>query len=399
MRGSTLALPISKVSFRDTWAEVSLDAIFYNTSIFKKAIESSCLLMAVVKADGYGHGSVEVAKTAIDAGADYLGVAFLDEALVLRKGGITAPILILGYTPPESIEEAIDHQITVTVFSHDVLDKIITYSNSAKKQAIIHLKVDTGMGRVGVTKKDEALSLARKSEDSDFITLEGIFTHFSSADGEEPKATMNQFTAFKSTFQYLEANKIEIPIKHCCNSAGTIRFPEMHLNMVRVGISLYGLHPSEVTKGYAFPLEQALHFKTKIAAIKTVQKGSPISYGRTFIANQTTKIATLPVGYADGLSRQLSNQGQALVKNTSVPIVGRVCMDQTMIDVSLIDCKIGDEVILFGGTEVGFISIDEVAEKMGTINYEVVCSVMKRVPRNYIRNNEIVASKNLLLGN
>jgi alanine racemase len=392
----TTVLSKTRVSFRETWAEVSLDAIYQNTKLFRNSINDSCRLMAVVKADGYGHGAIEVAKTALEAGADYLGVAFLDEAICLRKNGIKAPILLLGYTPPESIEEAIEHQITITVFTQSVLDKIITYTNLTKKQAFIHIKVDTGMGRIGVTTKEEALVLAQMSEKSNYVKLEGIFTHFSSADGEDPSYTKEQYNLFKTIYHFLELNRIQIPLKHCCNSAGTILFPEMHLDMVRVGISIYGLHPSSVTKKESLPLKQSFHLKTRIAALKTVQNGNAISYGRTFIADRATVVATLPIGYADGVSRKLSNQGYVMLNNRLAPIIGKVCMDQMMVDVSMIETKIGDEVTLFGGTENGFISLDKLAEMIETINYEVVCAVGKRVPRIYIRNNQIVEQKNQL---
>lgn len=384
----------SKNSFRDTWAEISLDAISNNTTVFKKSIAEGCRLMAIVKADGYGHGSVEVGKAALEAGADCLGVAFLDEALVLRKNGIDAPILVMGYTPPESIEAAIDNRITVTVFTGDVLDQI----NALKRAAVVHIKIDSGMGRIGVRSKEEALALAQKAAASEYVTLEGIFTHFSSADGDDPSYTYEQFESFQSIYWYLEANGIHIPVKHCCNSAATIRFPEMHLDLVRVGISLYGLYPSSMIKNYAFPLEQAFHFKTKVVALKTVQPDTAISYGCTFVAEKETSIATIPVGYADGLSRQLSNKGVALIHGRRAPIVGRVCMDQTMLDVTGTEVKAGDEVVLFGGTGKDFLSVDEVADWMGTINYEVVCLIGKRVPRVYVRGDKVVGSANMLLG-
>ncbi|WP_338421078.1 alanine racemase [Mesobacillus harenae] len=388
-----------KASYRETWAEVSLDAIYHNASIFKNSIAPKCKLMAVIKADGYGHGSVEAGETALEAGADYLGVAFLDEAIVLRKNGISASILVLGYTSPDAVQEAIQHDITLAVYTEEAITAIHSSAAKLDKKAKVHLKVDTGMGRIGVITKEDALSLAQQADRSEHIELEGIFTHFSSADEEETAPTIEQFEKFKAIFNYINQHQISIPIKHCCNSAGSMRFPEMHLDMVRVGISLYGLNPSEVVRSEAFPLKQALSFKTKVTMVKKVQQGDTLSYGRTFKADRETLIATIPVGYADGLSRQLSNRGSALVHNRRVQIVGRVCMDQTMLDVSNLEgVQIGDEVVLFGRAEDdAFISIDEVAELMGTINYEVVCLVMKRVPRVYVRNEKAVNFKNMLL--
>jgi alanine racemase len=377
---------------RDTWVEIHLDAIEHNVKQFKEKLNVNCRFMAVVKADGYGHGAVEVARAAIKGGADYLGVAFLDEALQLRNACITSPILILGYTAPQYVEIAIKHDITMTLFSEEVIDSIIEQAKKLGKQAKVHLKVDTGMGRIGVQTKDEALKLAEKALSSDWVILEGIFTHFADADNPDPAYTQQQFANFMEVIGYLREHGIEIPIKHCCNSAATMNFPEFHLDMVRVGISLYGLLPSPDINHQSFTLKQALTFKTKIAALKQVESGQAISYGCTYKTEREAIIATIPVGYADGLSRLLSNRGTMTVRNTKVPIVGRVCMDQTMLDVSAVpEVKVGDEVTIFADQQ-----IDEVAELMGTINYEVVCLIGKRVPRVYRYQNEIVKITNLL---
>ena len=377
---------MSNEGYRDTWVDISLSAIYDNTLTFKNHISKKTKLMAVVKADGYGHGAVEVSNAAIKAGADYLGVAILDEALALRKAGITHPILVLGYTPPRSIEAAINNNISLTVYSKEVLSKTITLSSKLYKITNIHLKVDTGMGRVGVTSKEEALSLAKMAEESPYVYLEGLFTHFANADSNDQSYTKQQFSSFQNIISHLKENQIEIPIKHCCNSAATICNRNMHLDMVRVGISLYGLYPSKDVKTTRFPLKQAMHFRTKISAVKQVSVGKMISYGCTYSTERPTYIATIPVGYADGFSRLLSNKGHVLIKNNRVPIVGRICMDQSMIDVThlpFIDTE--TEVTLFGSADKSFISIDEIAEQMGTINYEVVCLIGKRVPRVYVK--------------
>ena len=236
------------MSYRDTWAEISLEAIKHNTSEFKNFVGKSVKMMAVVKADGYGHGAVPVAKAAVEAGADYLAVAILDEAIQLREAGITEPILVLGYTPVRSIRDAILAGVDLTVFSEDVLDEIIFQSQKLKKTVSIHLKIDTGMSRIGVQTGEEALVLAKKVNASPTVILKGIFTHFANADSEDPSYTFQQFERFNSVISYLENHQISIPLKHCCNSAGTMNFPEMHLDMVRVGIALYGLYPELLLK-------------------------------------------------------------------------------------------------------------------------------------------------------
>jgi alanine racemase len=389
---------MNNISYRETWAEISLDSIYHNTLTVKSNLHKNCRLMAVIKADGYGHGAIKVAKTAIKAGADYLGVAFLDEALQLRDAGIDLPILVLGYTPPYSVEMAVLHDITLSIFSRDVLDELLDCTKRLNRFVHIHLKVDTGMTRIGVTTKEEALTLANKIMSSPFLILEGLFTHFADADNQDLTYTHQQFELFTSFIDFLEKNQVKIPIKHCCNSAATINYPEMHLDMVRVGIGLYGLLPSLDTQHDLYPLEQAIHFKTKISSLKFVTKNQSIGYGCTYKPKRDSLIATIPAGYADGLSRTLSNRGTVLVNDMRVQIVGRVCMDQTMLDVTSVpNVKIGDEVILYGGSKESFISIHEIAEHMNTISYEVVCSIGKRVPRVYIENGINVEVNNHLV--
>ncbi|KIL40395.1 alanine racemase [Gordoniibacillus kamchatkensis] len=372
---------------RDTWAEISLDAISHNAELFKTAIGASCRLMAVVKANGYGHGAAEVAAAAIAAGADWLGVAILDEALQLRAAGIDLPILVLGYTPPRSVEAAVLNRVTLTVYSADVLGQLIACTERLQRRAAIHLKIDTGMSRIGVTSKEAALALAQQALASRHVDLEGMFTHFAEADNPESPYTRRQFETFRSYIEFLHEHHIDVPLKHCCNSAAAMHFPDMHLDMVRVGIALYGLKPSADIDHPGFPLRQAMQLKTRVSAVKRISAGQSVSYGRTFTAASDCTVATIPVGYADGLSRQLSGKGFALIGHTRVPIIGRVCMDQTMLDATSVpDVQAGDEVVLFGGTEQAFIAIDEVAAHMNTINYEVVCLIGQRVPRVYVRS-------------
>jgi alanine racemase len=380
---------MKKLSYRDTWTEISLDNFKDNFFQFKQFVHPHSKIMVVVKADGYGHGAVEIARTAILSGADYLGVALLDEALQLREAGILNPILILGYTPARSVKEAILQNITLTVFDNDMLNEIIIQANHLSKTASIHIKIDTGMSRIGVSSPEEALILAKKAISAPYVYLEGVFTHFANADNADPTFTYTQFQKFQNVIAFLETEKIDVPLKHCCNSAATMKFKEMHLDMVRIGVALYGLYPVALLKEHPIQLKQAMCFKTKIVAVKKVCATQPISYGCTWKSEKESVIATLPLGYADGFSRLLSNRGQVLIHGQKASITGRVCMDQTMIDVTdLENCSVGDEVTIFGHSYSSFQSVDQIAELMGTINYEVVCLIGKRVPRVYFKNED-----------
>jgi len=386
------------VGYRNTWAEISLDAIEHNTRWFLGQLAGSTRMMAVVKADGYGHGAVEVARAAIGAGAGMLGVAFLDEAVQLREDGITSPILLLGYTPPQSVEAAIRHNVTLTVFTDDVIKEIIECAERLKRQARIHLKIDTGMSRVGVTSEEEALSLAMKAKASSYVVVEGIFTHFADADNEDATFTELQFERFMQVIRSLDEQGITFPIRHCCNSAGTLRYPHMHIDMVRVGISLYGLSPSPAMSVRVKPLRQAMQFRTRVAALKRLSPNTPIGYGCTYTTERDSLIATIPVGYADGLPRLLSNRGCALIRGRKVPLVGNVCMDQVMLDVTDVpDIEPGEEVVLFGQSAGKVLSADDLAALTGTIGYEIVCQVGKRVPRLYTNAGTYVSGRNELL--
>lgn len=387
-------------SYRDTWAEISLDAIEHNARTFKKNLRRGCKLMAVVKADGYGHGAYETARAALRAGAEYLGVALLDEALELRAAGITEPVLVLGYTPPRSVKKAVEANVTLTVFTTEVLEAVgAAAAVSPLTPARIHLKVDTGMTRIGVRTKEEALSLARQAIQTPGIALEGVFTHFATADSPDDTFTREQFRRFMDILRYLSDEGINIPLRHCCNSAATMQYSDMHLDMARVGISLYGLPPSPSFAQDTHALQPAMQFKTRLVQVKDVETGTPVSYGRTFIAERPSRIGTIPVGYADGLSGSLSNRADLLVHGNRVRIAGRVCMDQTMLDITDVqNAKEGDSVTIFGQSENAYLPVDELAGLMGTINYEVVCLIGKRVPRVYMHKGKPVATVNKLIG-
>ena len=384
-------------SYRETWVEISLDNLKYNIKAFKELIQPKTALMAVVKADGYGHGAKEVAQTAIDAGANYLAVAFLDEAIVLRKAGFSTPILVLGYTSLDdaTIEKAIDYNIALTVYSKKAVENIQKAADKKKTTCRIHLKIDSGMNRIGIRTVEEALKIV-STITSDYLNLEGIFTHFADADAIQSTFVYDQFNHFMEIVSRIQKEGYSIPIKHCCNTAATIAFPEMHLDMVRVGIGIYGLYAEEHLRD-KIELKPIMTFKTKPILIKQVLAGQTISYGRTYTTIKDSIIATIPVGYADGFSRSLSNIGNVTLNGHKAPIVGRVCMDQTMVDLTEIDpIHFNHEIILFGDPLNNCISIGEVAEQMNTIHYEVACLIGARVPRVYIHNNKIVNTTGLL---
>ncbi|GAB3794264.1 alanine racemase [Virgibacillus kimchii] len=382
-------------SYRETWTEISLDAIHHNVKAFKEHIGNNTKYMAVVKADGYGHGAAEIANEALLAGADYIAVAILDEAILLREAGIQAPILVMGYTPPEAIETAIKNDITLTVFTPEAAEAVKDMARKLEKQTRVHIKAETGMNRIGLRDKNHVLDLAR-SLSSEYVIIEGIFTHFADADNKDTSYTDKQFESFMEITDYLKDHGVDVPIRHCCNSAGTIAHPSKHLDMVRVGIAMYGLYPEDFMKEI-IDLTQAMTLKTKPVFIKNLRPQESISYGCTFTTEQDSKIATIPIGYADGFSRLLSNRGDVMVNGERSRIVGRVCMDQSMIDVTGIDHVDHETVFsIFGDEKAGHIPMAEVADLMGTIHYETTCLIGKRIPRVYVKDGREVKEKSQL---
>jgi len=376
---------IQSDSYRDAWAEINASALAGNVKRLKAFVGASVQIMAVVKADGYGHGAVESAKAALRAGAQYLAVAIMDEALELRKSGVEAPILVLGYTPARAVKAAIAENITLAVYTDEVMDEIVRQAEHMDRTAVIHLKIDTGMSRNGALPGEETLRLAGKAAASPHVAAEGVFTHFADADGDDPAFTYAQFARFQAAIGELERHGHRFSLKHCCNSAAAMRFPEMHMDIVRIGLAMYGLYPSERLKTHAVRLEPAFSLKANIAFIKNVDKHQPIGYGRSAHAERPTALAALPVGYGDGYSRLLSNRGTVSVRGIAVPIIGRVSMDVTLVDVTAITgCKPGEEAVLIGGSDIRALSVDDVAQLMGTINYEVTCLIGKRIPRIYV---------------
>jgi alanine racemase len=364
---------------RNVWAEVDLSAIAQNVKETKKTLKPGTKLCAVVKADAYGHGAVPVATAALAAGADYLAVSMTQEAIELREAGIMAPILILGALTPGHEKALVENNVTQAVFSLESAQALSAAAIQENKIAKVHLAVDTGMNRIGC-RPSEAGELAAAIAALPHVNLEGVFSHFACADEADKTYSQMQKKRFVEALKNIEAKGIDIPIKHLDNSAGITEIPEAHYNMVRQGITLYGWWPSHEVK-QCLNLKPVMTLKAEIVFIKDVPVGEKISYGGTFTTQRPTKLATLPLGYADGISRKLSNRGYVSIRGLKAPIVGRVCMDQMMVDVTDIpEVAVGDEAIIFGGGEI---SLDTVAEWMETINYEVVCLLSTRIPRKY----------------
>lgn len=478
--------------YRPTWVEVSLDALRHNIRAFRQALPAEMKVMAVVKADGYGHGAVKVAQEAMECGVSYIGVAFLDEALELRREGVKAPILVLGYTQPEGIPLAIEHDITLTVFQDElwaaleerlqaasgptaeegiswlekgpegsahaaieasvqqgspssmrgpqsragchptnvittdattnmvskpetaaVSESMSTDAFTSTSESIhandidtnmtatastaattatprklkVHIKIDTGMGRLGLQPNDEAISYITCAVEHPLLDVEGVYTHFACADEADKAYTLEQHRKFERIIRHLEERGVTFRFVHTGNSAAGIDCPELSYSMVRLGIGMYGLYPSEEVNKERVQLEPVMSIKTRAVHVKTLPAGSGISYGTTYHTSGEECIATLPIGYADGYSRMLSGKAQAIVRGRKVPIVGRICMDQCMANVSgLGDLSKAEEVVLMGRQQDEAITAEDLAALLGTVNYEITCMVSHRVPRVYIRD-------------
>lgn len=370
-------------------AEIDLDAIAHNIKEIRGKINKDTRLLAVVKADGYGHGAVEVSKVCLFSGADQLGVATCDEGVQLRNASIQVPVLILSKTVEAQLEAVINYGLTQTVYTLEMAQELSETAKRLSKTAYVHIKIDTGMSRIGFLPNEESLKAIEKIFSLDNIEITGIFTHFSTADEADKDFTRQQYKRFRYVTDALEKNGHTGLIRHCANSAAIIDMPEYQLDMVRSGIITYGMLPSsEVSKD--IDLRAAMAIKSQIIHIKTLDENIGIGYNRTFFTNRKTVVATVPVGYADGYSRLLSNKARVIINGQYAPVIGNVCMDQLMVDITDIDAKVGDIVTLMGSDGAARVSAEELAEIEGTINYEIVCDVGKRVPRVYIRNNEVI---------
>ena len=381
-----------------TWAEIDLNAYAHNIKELRRITHSNARLMAVVKADGYGHGALEVAREALQNGAEWLGVARIDEAIRLRRQGLVAPILIFGYTPPDLAKQIIEFDLIPTVYSFATAEILSANARSIGKTIGVHVKVDSGMGRLGLLpdtlvsrnkSKDMKNGAVREIESISKLAglhIDGIFTHFATADSADTSYAKKQLEIFLDFIDQVRGSGLEPFLIHAANSAALLQLPESHLDMVRPGIATYGLWPSEEMNKMQAELKPAMALKSKIIHLKKVPVGFNVSYGITYQTQHPTTIATVPVGYADGYNRMLSSRGHMLVHGKKVPIVGRVCMDLTMLDVGrLSNVNIEDEVVIFGQQGNASITADEIASRLNTINYEIVCTITARVPRVYIR--------------
>ena len=372
---------------RQTWAEIDLKAFTHNIKEIRKKVGAETKILLVVKADGYGHGALKIAKKASSLGVAMFGVAMVEEALELQKAGINTPILILNAILSEEVSEVVRYDLRQTVGSFSLAEKLSEEAKRQNRKVIIHIKIDTGMGRIGFF-PEEAVSFIKKIWALDNLAVEGIFTHFSSAEEKDKSFPNFQLSQFLKVIKELEKEGINISLKHTANSAAILDLPQTYLDMVRPGLIAYGLFPSQSVKR-SINLQPVLSLKTKVVFLKKVSKGQPISYGRTYIAPEPTLMATVPIGYADGYPRLLSNQGEVIIKGKRVPVRGRVCMDQCMIEVKDIPgVKVGEEVVLIGKQGKEEIKVEEIAEKLNTIPYEIVCMLKKRVPRIYKEEEE-----------
>jgi len=370
---------------RPVWAEINLADIAHNFREVRRLVGSK-KVMGIVKANAYGHGAVEVARTLDQEGADYFGVAILNEAVQLREAGITKPILILGWTPPEDYQRALDYGITLTIYSLEEAQELSRIGIKNNKKAKVHLKIDTGMGRIGLRPNEESAAVVQKILALAGLEVEGIFTHFAKADEAVKTFTQRQLELFRTFVDRVEQeNSYTFPLKHAANSAATIDHPESYLDMVRPGIILYGLKPSDEVQLARIELRQAMSLRARVSHVKTVPAGTPISYGGIYTTKAETQIASMPLGYADGYTRLLSGKAKVLCQGQKLPVVGRICMDQTMFEAAGLDVKPGDIVTLLGKDGDNFLSVDELAQELGTINYEIVCMISARVPRVYQR--------------
>ncbi len=367
-----------------TYVQVNLRNIYYNVEQIKKSLPDGVKLMPIIKADAYGHGAVETAKY-IDCVSDAYGVALIEEAIELRQNGITKPILIVGTISDACFEAAIDNDITVAIYTIEMATKLSQTAKSLGKKAKAHLVVDTGMNRIGMKCDDASLNVVKEINSLPSLDISGIFSHFATSDETDKTFSELQYSRFVNFCDKLKALGINPTLRHICNSAAVMDLPRFSLDMVRPGIVIYGLWPSDEVS-FPFEMRPALELKSHITHIKSVEKGEGISYGLTHIANAPRIIATVCAGYADGVPRLLSNAGRVIVKGKYAPIVGRVCMDQFMIDVTDIKDVCVDDIVTIIGTDGDcFISCEEVAKTAITINYEIVCGINKRVPRVYIK--------------
>ena len=383
-------------SYERVYIQVDLDAIKENVEHMKENIAPDTKMMAVIKTDGYGHGAVPIAQVLEDY--DYMfgfAVATPEEAMALRVANITKPILILGYTFPYAYDSMALQQIRPAIFREDSLPLLNNAAKKCQTKMRVHVKVDTGMGRIGITPDAAGIDFIRKVLTYDHLEIEGIFTHFANADVTDKTNVKEQLKRFSDFVDEVERTlQIHIPIKHCSNSAAIMELPEANKNLVRAGITLYGLYPSDEVDKKTVPLRPALSLFSKVVFVKKIHEGQGISYGSTYVAKEDRRVATIPVGYGDGYPRSLSNKGHVLIRGKKAPILGRVCMDQFMVDVTDIpDVTEGDNVTLLGRDGDEQITAEFLGELSGRFNYELVCDLGKRIPRAFMEDGKIKCVK------
>ncbi len=375
------------------YAKIDLDCIKHNMQKLKNNVREDVKMVAVIKTDGYGHGAIPIAKAITDLVEAY-AVATIDEAMNLRRHGIEKPIYLLGFIHGAGIKCAIENEIRAAVYEYETAKLISDMAVELSRIAKIHIKIDTGMSRLGFKPNEESLDTLCRIKELPNVEIEGIFTHFAASDEKDKSSARKQLELYNDFVSKLKDKGLDIKIKHCSNSAGIVDMPEANMNEVRAGIALYGLYPSEDVNKGAVPLKPALELKSHIIFLKEVEEGVGVSYGSTFVTNRKSKIATIPIGYGDGYPRNLSNKGSVLIRGKRAPIVGRVCMDQFMVDVTDVEnVASGDEVTLIGKDLDEMISVEEIASLAGTFNYELVCNLGKRIPRVYIEDGNVICKK------
>ena len=376
------------------YATVNLDAVASNMRSMRDNLPASTLIMGSVKADGYGHGSVPIAKT-IEPYVFGYAVATIDEGIILRRHGINKTILILGVTHESQYEELLRYDIRTAMFQYEKAKKLSDLAVKQGKKAVVHLALDTGMSRIGMKADREHAKEAAAIAALEGIEVEGLFTHFARADETDKSAYEEQYRRYKEFLGYLKELGVKIPIRHCSNSAGIVESLESnHMDMVRAGIAIYGMYPSDEVDHNSVKLTPAMEIKSCITYIKEIEAGTAVSYGGTFVADHTMKVATIPVGYGDGYVRSLSGKGDVLIHGKRAAILGRICMDQFMVDVTDIpDVQEDDEVTLLGSDGAECITMEELAEKSGGFHYEMICDIGKRIPRVYLKDGKVVGNK------
>lgn len=373
-------------------ARIDLDAIAYNMEQMHRNIDAKTKMIGVVKTDGYGHGAIPVARM-LEAYEYVWGfaTATLDEAVLLRKSGIRKPILVLGCIFPDQFEEMLEHEIRMTVYQEEQMQELSDLAVQLDRQAYFHVKLETGMSRLGFAPTDDSVEAIRRIIDLPHMKAEGIFTHFAKADEADKTYTRQQLTIFHEMTSKLKERGVTFPYEHCSNSAGIIDVREANCDLVRAGIAIYGLYPSQEVSKKAVELKPALSLISHVEYVKTISAGTSVSYGGTFVAEKEMQIATIPVGYGDGYPRSLSNKAYVLIHGKKAPIIGRVCMDQFMVDVTGIDnVKFGDQAVLIGTDGEETITVDQLSELADRFNYEFVCDLGKRIPRVYCRDGKII---------